>query len=62
MPKSIDFRSPGAEFSGSASIELSYQEWRELLSCVQASRIVITTSTYKALQDAHELAFQRDNL
>ena len=60
--QSTDFRGPGAEFSGSASIELSYQEWRELLSCVQASRVVIATSTYKALQDAHELAFQRDNL
>lgn len=57
-----DFRGPGAEFAGSASIELSYQEWRELFSCVQASRVVITTSTYKAIQDAHELAFQRDNL
>lgn len=60
MLKPIDFRSPGAEFSGSASIKLSYQEWRELLSCVQASRVVIATSTYKAIQDAYDLACQRD--
>lgn len=61
MTKSApDFRGPGAQFSGSASIELSYQEWRELLSCVQASRVVIMTSTYKAIQDAYDLARQRD--
>lgn len=61
MPKPTpDFRGPGAEFAGSANVELSYQEWRELLSCVQASRVVITTSTYKAIQDAYDLARQRD--
>lgn len=57
-----DFRSLGAEYAGSASLELTYQEWKELLSCVQASRIVITTSTYKAIQDAYDLAQQRDRL
>ncbi len=62
MPRSTDFRGPGAEFSGSASLELSYQEWRELLSCVQASRVIIATSTHKAIQDAYDLARQRDNL
>lgn len=61
MAKPIpDFRSLGAEYAGSASLELTYQEWKELLSCVQASRIVITTSTYKALQNAYDLAQQRD--
>lgn len=63
MPKPApDFRGPGAEFSGSASVEFSYQEWKELLSCVQASRVVIAASTHRAIQDAYDLARQRDNL
>lgn len=63
MAKPIpDFRSLGAEYAGSASLELTYQEWKELLSCVQASRVVITASTYKAIQDAYDLAQQRDRL
>lgn len=57
-----DFRSLGAEYAGSASLELTYQEWKELLSCVQASRVVIAASTHRAIQDAYDLARQRDNL
>jgi hypothetical protein len=57
-----DFAGPGVANGGvgTASVSLSYQEWREVLSALQASRHVISGDVQRAITQAFDLARERD--